>query len=407
MLASRAVEVWLPALLDWQEKAIAGAARFNVAAVGRRAGKTVLGEDLAADSALDGQPVGWWSPTYREMIEVWQQIRDTLQPVTSRISASEKRLELLTGGVIEFWSADNEDAGRGRKYARAIVDEAAMIPRLGRMWAAVIRPTLIDLKGDAWFLSTPRGLNDFWHLYRAADSDPEWRSYTAPSSVNPMLPAGEIDAARRTMTDSLFRQEILAEFLDLTGSVFRFVRECATAKREGRQEGHRYAVGVDLAITTDFTVIVVLDVTGDVPKMVHMDRFTGIPWRQQLDRIAAIAQEYQPDVVAIDQTGLGDMPVTELAHGLPGVNVWGIRFNSGNKQDMVQELALGFERQAIAILDESLVTGELMAYEAKRTATGLWTYNAPAGGHDDIVAALMLAYHASSHGVLSIGSMWS
>jgi hypothetical protein len=51
--------------------------------------------------------------------------------------------------VIEFWSLDSPDSGRGRKYAVVVVDEAAMIPELEAAWQQSIRPTLTDLQGSA------------------------------------------------------------------------------------------------------------------------------------------------------------------------------------------------------------------------------------------------------------------
>jgi hypothetical protein len=46
-----------------------------------------------------------------------------------------------------------------------VVDEAAMIPTLQEAWQQSIRPTLTDLRGSAWFLSTPKGMNYFKVLF--------------------------------------------------------------------------------------------------------------------------------------------------------------------------------------------------------------------------------------------------
>ena len=67
-------------------------------------------------------------------------------------------MELLGGGVIEMWSLDSPDSGRGRAYGAVVIDEAAMIPNLEQAWQA-IRPMLTDLQGEAYFLSTPKGMN--------------------------------------------------------------------------------------------------------------------------------------------------------------------------------------------------------------------------------------------------------
>jgi hypothetical protein len=66
-------------------------------------------------------------------------LRSTLAPVTRDKSEQEKRLELINGGVVELWSLDSADSGRGRKYAAVVVDEAAMIPTLEEAWQQSIR----------------------------------------------------------------------------------------------------------------------------------------------------------------------------------------------------------------------------------------------------------------------------
>ena len=126
----------------------------------------MLGIDVAAEVALSGHPVGWFAPEYRYLSDAWRDLVRLLEPYTTRSNAAEHRLELATGGTIEMWSLDSGNAGRSRKYARAVIDEAAMTPSLLDAWNNAIRPTLSDLRGDAWFMSTPRGRNDFWQLYQ-------------------------------------------------------------------------------------------------------------------------------------------------------------------------------------------------------------------------------------------------
>ena len=66
--------------------------------------------------ALKGKPVAWFSPAYKMLGDAWRQLCSTLHPVVTRRSDSEHRLELRGGGVIEAWSLDNPDSGRGRAY---------------------------------------------------------------------------------------------------------------------------------------------------------------------------------------------------------------------------------------------------------------------------------------------------
>ena len=223
----------LPNLHAAQQKIVAEARRFNVLACGRRFGKDVLGQDVLMDKAIDGQPVAWFAPTYRMMLDNFRDISRTCRDIATKINSSEHRIELITGGVIDFWSLDVPDVARGRHYARVIVNEAAMVRGLVDVWTRVIRPTLADLGGDAWFLSTPRGYNDFHALYSMAAEHPdEWRSWRFPTSDNPHIPAKEIDAMRAEMDAVSYAQEILAEFRSITGLVYQDFNEANVTDAE-------------------------------------------------------------------------------------------------------------------------------------------------------------------------------
>jgi predicted phage terminase large subunit-like protein len=247
-IQSQKVSIHLPVLHSAQEQIRAGAARFNVLNCGRRFGKDVLGQDLLVEPALKekGLPTAWFAPTYRMMLDTFREVADTLRPVASKINASDHRIELVTGGVIDMWSLDVPDVARGRKYARVIINEAAMVPELARTFQNVIRPTLADYVGDAWFLSTPKGYNDFHNLYIRELTNEDYRSWTYPTSANPYIPSSEIEAMRRDMSDAAFRQEILAEFVAIEGALFqRDMFKVVDAAPEGLKWLRTY----DLALT--------------------------------------------------------------------------------------------------------------------------------------------------------------
>lgn len=139
-----------------QRQVLSEAKRFNVLDCGRRWGKSALAQNLLSETALDGFPAGYFAPTYKLLEGTFREMFKTLEPVISR-KHDNQRIELITGGEIEFWSLDNPQAGRSRKYKRAIIDEAAFVKELWEAWTKAVRATLTDLKGDAWFMSTPKG----------------------------------------------------------------------------------------------------------------------------------------------------------------------------------------------------------------------------------------------------------
>lgn len=244
---AKEIEIRLPVLHPAQQQIRDEARRFNVLNCGRRFGKDVLGQDLLTETALDGLPAAWFAPTYRMMLDNFRDVSEMVRPVVSRINASDHRIELLTRGVIDFWSLDVPDVARGRKYRRVIVNEAAMVPELRRHFENVIRPTLADYRGDGWFLSTPRGHNDFRALHDLGLTLDDWRSWTFATYANPHIATAEIEAMRLSMSAQAFRQEILAEFLSVEGALFQRDQFHVV---DAVPEGLKWIRSYDLALTT-------------------------------------------------------------------------------------------------------------------------------------------------------------
>jgi len=325
------------------------------------------------------------------LAEVWRDLKELLKPVVRRVSEQEHRLELITGGTVECWSLDSPDTVRGRKYARVIVDEAAMVGGLLETWRRAIRPTLTDLVGDAWFLGTPKGLNGFWVLYQQGEDphQPDWRSWSMPTTANPYISAQEVEAARGDEPERDFAQEYLAAFLTDGAGVFRRVREAATARRQDAAVAtHRYVFGVDWGQLHDFTVVSVVDVT--TRSQVHLDRFNRIDWYLQVGRIRVLAEKFRPALVIAERNSVGS-PQLEAMQRL-NLPVWGWDASNATKHEAMSALALAFERGDISILDDPVQIGELLAYDAERLPSGVLRYGAPEGMHDDCVVSLALAW---------------
>jgi len=208
-----------------QLKVISEARRFNALKCGRRWGKTKMAEELLlspenkTNGALSGYPVSYLAPTYKMLMEVWREMIDITQPITKSKSETEMRLELLGGGVIDFWSLENPNSIRGRKYKRVVLDEVEVARNLKIAWQNVIRPTLTDLKGDAWFLSTPRFGSSYFKELCKLDND-KWKSWTFTTYGNPNIDPAEIDEAREQLDEQTFRCEYLAEDVSLAVNKF-------------------------------------------------------------------------------------------------------------------------------------------------------------------------------------------
>lgn len=367
------------------------AKRFNVVCCGRRWGKSTLGIDRLAPVALNGMPTAWFAPTYKILSEAWRDIKVILAPAITKKDEQEHRLELVGGGSVDMWSLDGDVVTRGRKYKRVILDEAALVRDLLHMWDTAIRPTLVDLKGDAWFLSTPRGMNDFKKLFDRGQ-DPlrkAWASWQMPTSSNPFISSEEIEELRQDSTEGAFNQELLAQFVSWEGAVFRLIMEAAVSKPQDKPvDGHLYVVGVDWGKSRDYTVFTVLDVT--TKQIVYMERSNTVDYVVQRARLGIVNTIWKPYKIIAEQNSIGIPIIEQLQReGLP---VQPFDTNNTSKAIAVEALQLAFERGDIQILDDPVLLGELQAYQATKTPSGLTRYSAPSGQHDDCVISLALAW---------------
>jgi len=195
---------------------------------GRRLGKTTNLECLGANRALHGRSVGWFAPNYKLLLPSYKHVLNMLRPAVASASKVDSLITLKTGGSIEFWTLNDEDAGRSRSYDLAILDEAGLIQKgLRDIFEQSISPTLLDRRGDAIMAGTPKGISDESFFYQAcsrkvvvSDWPTIWGEQHMPTSANPTLDPVGVAALAAQYPPLVYRQEFLAEFVDWSGSAF-------------------------------------------------------------------------------------------------------------------------------------------------------------------------------------------
>lgn len=212
------IEINLCKLHLGQTKILSEAKRFNVLKCGRRFGKTELAKDLIINPMLDGYPVAYFAPVYKDVDSVWDEVKLTCRDIIESKDEQLKQLKLITGGLVDMWSLEEPDNGRGRKYKRVIIDEAEKAKKLKESWENAIRGTLVDFQGDAWFMSTPKFGPTYFKtdLFTNENKFKDWKSWRFTSYDNPFLPKGEIEQIKAQLVDISFRCEYLAEDVDLS-----------------------------------------------------------------------------------------------------------------------------------------------------------------------------------------------
>jgi hypothetical protein len=219
------LRIELPTFHAGQNRAYHMPGRFKAIRAGRRWGKTTFGSSVLCMETLGdgkGYPTAWMSPTYKYLTEAYNDILNILQPVVTSKSKIDGVIRTIGNGRVDFWTLDDERAGRSRKYKLVVIDEAAFTKmHMMDTWRKSIMPTLLDYAGSVLVLSNTNGddpENFFWQICN--EETHGFVQYHAPTHDNPHLPKSELERLERETHPLVYKQEYLAEFVDFKGLAF-------------------------------------------------------------------------------------------------------------------------------------------------------------------------------------------
>lgn len=383
-----------------QQEFLDSDARFRAIAAGRRGGKTHACALDARDHLLHvagADYLVWWvAPTYTQAEIGFRKFLNVFpdELLSEDNISRQQRIVELPRGRIEFKSADRPDNLRGEGVDFLVIDEAAQIGQYA--WENALRPTLTDSEDSRMVaISTPKGRNWFHRIFAWGQSPdrPQYESWQFPTTDNPFISKADVEEARDTLPDRVFRQEYLAEFIDDTGGVFNRIRERNVEDYDWREyRGHPpYSIGVDFARHEDWTVITTLDRHGKLANFMRLQQ-TGWPQIQK-----AVMQAYDDfpgeGQVRVDATRDNKIVADLEAAGLP---VEAVKFTPSKKREMIENLAARLENGEIVLPDIQPLINELEIFEYETTRAGNVRYHAPEGFHDDCVDSLALSASAET-----------
>src|SRR5262252_429492 len=249
---TKTIDGFLPDFHRAQVEIARAAARYKVVSAGRRFGKGILGISAAFRRASRGRKCRWIAPSYASdsYQSGWRMASELARQIPGLEIHLQKRafdVARTGGGWLQFRTAEEPDALRGEGIDFVVFDEAAHVEGLGEMWEQCVRPSLMDNRGDAWFVSTPYGFNYFNELFRRGlEPGGDWASFQFPTGANPHIDPREIADMRRSLPELVARQEIDAEFVQLAGALFKRQN---IAVLEAEPDGVAWVRSGDLAFT--------------------------------------------------------------------------------------------------------------------------------------------------------------
>ena len=405
-MTTRTLRVVLPRPHAKQAEIEHHAAKRKVIVAGRRAGKTTLAAMTACHRARDGRRVLLASPTQDQADQFWEKCKEWLGPLTDAgiVHKNETRrtMDFPNGGRIKAKTAHDADTLRGDYADFLVLDEFALMAP--DAWDLVGAPMLLDNDGDAWFISTPRRKNHFHAMYVRAlgDDTDRWHAWHFTSHDNPHLSPEALAEITADLSDDAYRQEILAEFLDNEGAVFRNIAPCLGAPDpadRARHKGHHVVLGADWGKVGDYTAFSV--VCSDCHAELARHRANRIDYHVQRQDLVTLCQRWGVAVVIAESNAMGEPIIEQLQRDpdLARVAIQPFETTAVTKPPLIESLRLAFEREECQWQSDPIWTSELEAYEVKYSAvTGRPQYSAPEGVHDDTVMARALAWHGVAGG---------
>ena len=251
--------------------------RFICAALARRLGKTFIANIIGQLVVLvPGCHVLIVSPNYSLStisFELQRKLIKSFDLEVSKDNLKDKIIELSNGSTIRMGALSTVDSCVGRSYDLIIFDEAALGKNGKDAFNVALRPTLDKPNSKAIFISTPRGMNNwFSEFYHRGFSEEykEWCSITADYTENDRMKESDVDEARRSMSKAEFEQEYLASFTTFEGQIYSYNGECT--QEFTHSDGSEYFGGLDPGYR-DPTAFVVLAYVPSIDKFHVIDEF--------------------------------------------------------------------------------------------------------------------------------------
>ena len=368
-------------------------AKYHIACVGRQFGKSMMGMNLLLYWAINEGPckIAWISPVYSQANKIQKELYAAIAKsgIVANNNFSSNELTFKNGSTVIFRSAERYDNIRGETLSAAILDEAAFMK--DEAWTEAIKPTLLVKGKKVLFISTPKGAGTwFYNLFQLGVSDdhPNYRSYTGSSYDTPYIDAEEIDEAKRTLPEKVFRQEYLAEFIEGGGEVFQNIKKNQWAGNWPRPVGKIYGA-VDVGRAEDYTVATFIDSQGTV---IDIYRDNQKEWNDIINEVVQRAKKWNATLM-VEENGVGSPILESIKRQWQDTHPF-ITTNK-SKQEIIEGLILDMNNVDVMIPNPEVFPAlsqelEIFTYDYNPKTRSI-RYGHPSGMHDDTVISLAIA----------------
>lgn len=326
--------------------------------------------------------IAWVSPIYKQAEKVYDEmVKAFVSTNLIKSNAQKLVIETVNGSTIQFFSSERYDNIRGFTFDYLVCDEFAFMAE--QAWTEVLRATVLVKGKKVLLISTPKGKNHFYNLFNLDGVNPQYKSFKM-TSYDGLAAKDEIDGARETLPDNVFKQEYLAEFIENGAGVFGQL-----IINDKPEKTNKHYAGIDLGRAEDYTVLTILNELGQI---VYCERWRQKTWQWIINEILPILNKYQA-VTYLETNSVGDAIYEQVKAHWKQIHPF---YTSGqSKTEIIESLQVAIQNGSFSVLNKDWLKKEfeVFSYEYSKTTRSI-KYSAPPGFHDDGVMSCAIAYHA-------------
>lgn len=354
-----------PVLYPYQKRYLQDTSRFKAGMWSRQTGKSFTTTLEAVLDALEAEAAGRiarWTILSISRDRALDAMEAGVKLHLKAFKASFEALEVpfaadetahmvrFPGGSYIRAVASKPETARGMSD-NLILDEFAHHHDNRKIWTALF-PVISKPGLKLRVISTPNGRGDkFYELMSSPDTLFSRHVVTIHDAIADGLPR-DADELKRGISDPIaWAQEYECQFVDGASAWLPFdLIDAAETDMPMPEVGNAPVyIGMDFAARGDLTVIAVLARVGDVLWLVDLIEMRETKFSEQLDRLAEVFKSRRVVSAALDQTGMGEMPVEEAKRKHGASRVQGVLFTPAAKLEMATALKEAMEDRRLRL----------------------------------------------------------
>lgn len=379
---------------------IDGVVQYHVVCCSRQFGKSYLLQQLILYYAINesNSKVLFVSMSYQQANKVFNNIIRGIEKskIIKKKNAAENSIILANDSEIYIRSYQRPDLIRGLSATTLIIDESAWVK--DEDWQAVFRPTLSTIGKRGLLFSTPRGRNYFYEMAMKGLSSeyPNYHYYHSTYRENPLANMSEIEDARRSLPEKIFKSEYEAEFVSGAMSVFENIKACIKPPKKASKP----TIGaIDVGRQDDYTVFTVMQ-DSDV---IFQGAWRLESWNGIINHILEAAKNNRVKTIYVEVNGLGDpfyeMLITAIGKARLSISVKPWVTSNSSKQNIIEQLIEDFSTSNITIPNDHELLEQLENFECEYLPKSRAVkYAARPPYHDDRVMSLAICNFHKTNG---------